>query len=124
MINTINHILLVDDDPINNLVNKKLISIRKPDIKITDCLDVDSALETLDNDNSIDIILLDINMPERDGWDFLRHFRKMEKGIPVIILTSSVSSSDYNKSKSFTSVIDFIEKPLNSDKIKQILSVQ
>lgn len=63
-------------------------------------------------------------MPERDGWDFLRHFSKMEKGIPVIILTSSVSSSDYKQSKLFKSVINYIEKPLNPKKISRILSTQ
>jgi len=124
LIKEINHILLVDDDPINNLVNKKLLSSRAPDIKITDCLDVGLALEILNNDNSIDIILLDINMPERDGWDFLKHFSGMGKEIPVIILTSSVNSSDHNKSKLFSSVIDFIEKPLNPAKINQILSIK
>jgi CheY-like chemotaxis protein len=105
------------------MVNKRLLSIKKPDIKITDCLDVVSALEILDKDKSIDIILLDINMPERDGWDFLRHFSKMGMGVPVIILTSSVSSADYNKSKLFKCVINYMEKPLNPEKINHILSV-
>jgi two-component SAPR family response regulator len=61
-------------------------------------------------------------MPEINGWEFIDQFRKIKKAIPVIILTSSVNYSDYNKSKQYSEVVDYIDKPLNKLKIEKIFN--
>jgi two-component SAPR family response regulator len=61
-------------------------------------------------------------MPEINGWEFIGKFRKTKKTIPIIILTSSVNYSDYNKSKQYTEVVDYIDKPLNKLKIEKIIN--
>lgn len=65
-----------------------------------------------------DIILLDINMPIIDGWEFLDEFSKLNlsQNIPVFISTSSINPDDIERSKSYSMVKGFISKPLNKEK--------
>lgn len=115
-------IMLIDDDEINNFVNSKLIGLHYPNTNIELCLSARLALEKLNNGSNPDLILLDLNMPEINGWEFIDQFRKIKKAIPVIILTSSVNYSDYNKSKQYSEVVDYIDKPLNKLKIEKIFN--
>ncbi len=115
-------LMLIDDDEINNFVNSKLIGLHYPNTNIELCLSARLALEKLNNGSNPDLILLDLNMPEINGWEFIDQFRKIKKAIPVIILTSSVNYSDYNKSKQYSEVVDYIDKPLNKLKIEKIFN--
>lgn len=76
-----------------------------------------SFLEAQNSENSECVIFLDINMPGMSGWGFLKHLEKSEinfgKRIHVVMVTSSVNSSDRKLANNFKYVIDFIEKPLN-----------
>ena len=69
-----------------------------------------------------DLILLDINMPIMNGWEFLDAFSglKYSKKIPIVILTSSINPADVEKSKTYNVVKGFISKPLNSEKLDHI----
>jgi CheY-like chemotaxis protein len=62
-------------------------------------------------------VLLDINMPENNGWEFLDEVSKSQflSPIEVIMLTSSVDKSDSVKAKSYPIVVDFLTKPLTSE---------
>ncbi len=124
MMNSDSHInlMLIDDDEINNFVNSKLIGLHYPSANIELCLTAKLALENLNNGSNPDLILLDLNMPEISGWEFIGEFRKTKKTIPIIILTSSVNYNDYNKSKQYTEVVDYIDKPLNKLKIEKIFN--
>ena len=115
-------LMLIDDDEINNFVNSKLIGLHYPSTNIELCLNAKLALKKLNDGSNPDLILLDLNMPEINGWEFIGEFRKTRKNIPIIILTSSVNFSDYNKSKQYSEVIDYIDKPLNKLKIEKIIN--
>jgi CheY-like chemotaxis protein len=108
---------LIDDDPLNNLINRKLITRILPEALVTEDIDAGNALERIKNDFTPDLILLDINMPGMNGWEFLESFQKMGKEISVYILTSSIDSADYRKAERYKQVKKYIEKPLNSQKI-------
>lgn len=72
-----------------------------------------------------DLILLDINMPVMDGWDFLNEINQshMLKNIPVVMLTSSIHEADIQKSKSYQNVIGYITKPLEPEKVQDIIKL-
>jgi CheY-like chemotaxis protein len=71
-----------------------------------------------------DIIFLDLNMPEFDGFAFLRHFRDMPEEVKqkarIVVLTSSNSSKDREQAFSFPNVIHFITKPLKQTDIEAL----
>ena len=67
------------------------------------------------------VILLDINMPVMDGWEFLEEFEKRNMTIPVYIVSSSSNSIDLQKSKQYKSVRGFYCKPISTDDIQSIV---
>ncbi|HSI76811.1 MAG TPA: response regulator [Lunatimonas sp.] len=118
-------IVLVDDDPINNLINKRLIKklVLSPNIK--EFLEAEEALkyiQTLNRLNKV-LILVDINMPVMNGWDFLKEYANFEsyREDIIIMLSSSIDFQDRQKTKDFPYVHGFIEKPLTFEKLKKIL---
>ncbi|WP_394759773.1 response regulator [Flavobacterium sp.] len=71
-----------------------------------------------------DILLLDLEMPEMDGWEFLDQFCKLEKKInkesTVYIASSSISTEDKLKAKKYKCVKEFLSKPINLEKLQKI----
>jgi CheY-like chemotaxis protein len=79
-------------------------------------------------DKGVDVpqmILLDINMPVMDAWDFLDKMNDVlvESGVSVFILSSSINPEDMEKSKQYSSVLKYILKPLSLDKIGTMLGL-
>ena len=72
-----------------------------------------------------DVLLLDINMPVMDGWDFLNWYTvsKMEiiKKIPIFMVSSSIDWRDIEKAKSYPEVIDYVSKPLTEGSFYEII---
>lgn len=126
-------ILLVDDDEINNFISVKLIKKTLLNTEISTCLNGKFAIEQLveiqerDPNNLPDYILLDINMPIMNGWEFLDEYQRLNIDpagkSKIFIISSSVFNNDINKAKSYSLVKDFISKPLSVDKIKEVLSL-
>ncbi len=118
-------IILVDDDPINNLINRRLISKLKLTSQIEEFLEAEQAIERIRKMEVTEniLIFLDINMPVMNGWDFLNQYMKEFKlrKDKIIVLSSSIDFQDRQKAKEYACVEGFIEKPLSPEKIKNIL---
>lgn len=73
-----------------------------------------------------ELILLDVNMPYMDGWQFMREFVKLEfppgKMAKIYILSSSTHDSDLLKAKEFPVLAGYLVKPIGKPMIQQILS--
>lgn len=119
---SVKKIMLIDDDPVNNLINRMLIQKIHPEVEINEFLNGKTALDKLQSSFTPDLILLDINMPEMDGWNFIESFRKLNKNIKITILTSSIDYSDFKKSQKYKEVLNYVEKPLNRYKINKLLN--
>lgn len=114
-------VLLIEDD----LISSSLALIGLTQLGITKVEAVQNglmAIEYLDN-NFPDLIFLDINMPEMNGFEFL-NFIENNNFIPnssIAMLTSSIYTSDKMQALQFSSVIDYIEKPINIRKLEMAL---
>ena len=127
-------VFLVDDDEINNFISIKLIKKALLNTEIMACLNgkfaIDQLVEIQRNDISKlpDYILLDINMPIMNGWEFLDEYKRLNIDplgkTKIFIISSSVFSNDINKARSYPLVKDFISKPLNVDKIVELFKVE
>lgn len=124
----INSIFVVEDDPISSFVIKLALQQHPAFHESMEFKNgqvaVDYLVEQKGNDGLPELILLDINMPVMDGWDFLEKFSDLpaSKNIPVVMLTSSINPDDIEKAKSHELVKGFLSKPLNKEKLDEILS--
>jgi len=112
---TKNRILIVDDDTSNLM---ELASILQPDYKIYAVKDGTSALEKA-NEVLPDLILLDIIMPDMNGFEVLQELKISEKTkeIPVIFITGISDSEDEIKGLA-AGAVDYMRKPLNDVIVK------
>jgi len=125
--NTLGTILIVDDNTINRLLLN--ISFKDSPYKLIDAGDGKDALKKLKANNDIDIILLDLNMPFMDGYDFLNYINTapLLKQLPlqVIIVTASrliefnatVAKRNINTDR----VVKFFTKPLELSDVKTLV---
>jgi CheY-like chemotaxis protein len=71
-----------------------------------------------------EIIFLDINMPEMNGWDFLEALQELPSHLSnkcrIVMLSSSIDTADIRKARTYAMVEDFISKPLTVDKLNRI----
>lgn len=76
-------------------------------------------------DSLPEVILVDINMPVMDGWEFLDAFTKikpsMSRNITIYVVSSSIHQDDIEKARKYSEVTDYIVKPVNFENLKQIL---
>ena len=105
-------ILVVDDDNLTLALAKSVLSEK---YKVVPVIKGKRALAYLEN-SKCDIILLDINMPEMDGFEVLSRIREMEqcRNIPVIFLTADIDAE--TETRCFKEgAVDFIGKPFVPD---------
>ncbi len=110
-------IIVVDDDVTNLKMAGQILS--KNNMRVTAVKSGQALLDYADEHGFPDLILLDINMPEMDGFETYRNLRKLEesKGVsqtPVVMLTADEDKT--NESKGFEmGVSDYIRKPFDPD---------
>lgn len=118
-------VLIIDDDDVVHFMHETLLKISGIQLPVRSFLNGKQALDHLVNNCNGDdnyLLLLDINMPEMNGWQLLDELQKINLRcmIKVIILTSSVDSEDHLKAKKYNLVIDFIEKPLTTEHLEAL----
>jgi CheY-like chemotaxis protein len=126
----LNHILLIDDDSINNFINEKLLTKLNIAEKISITLNGEEAINFLNNlcGNSQppcpELILLDINMPVMDGFEFLEQYKKLDfpdkQSVVIVMLTTSTNPND-TKRLAETGAAGYISKPLTEQKITEVI---
>lgn len=119
-----NSVMLIDDNPIDNFINERIIRNCFFSKNVLVHTNVSSALEyfknfkQMENIPSIFIpkcIFLDINMPMMDGWVFLKEYEKLNLSFDckIVILSASVNPDDTKRAKEFKKVEGYFCKPLN-----------
>jgi CheY-like chemotaxis protein len=131
MTNSKINMLVIDDDDINIFIIKKVIEKTGYEVDMISKSNGQLAVDYLSNIiNNVEIfphiILVDINMPILNGWEFLEAYEKLniqERKVYLYMLSSSVYEYDIEKAKSFKSVNGFISKPLTIERLKELLQL-
>ena len=106
-------IWLIDDDPLTNLIHQTLLNHYDSTIEVLEFSFGRDALEALKKgENLPDLIFLDINMPEIDGWQFLDIFEEMNLDIRLLMVSSSIYTEDIKRARTYPCVENFVSKPL------------
>jgi CheY-like chemotaxis protein len=111
-------VMLVDDNELDNFINKKLLENEKFAETVLVHQSAQSALEELKKSEiQPDIIFLDIMMPHMDGFGFLDEFGKLSDSLKnktkIVMLSTSESFKDLNRANQSKYVYKFLNKPLN-----------
>ncbi|MBB5634620.1 CheY-like chemotaxis protein [Pedobacter cryoconitis] len=114
-------VMLVDDNIIDLKINSKIIFISKLFDEIIQCQSGEEALSYFNtHSNQLDklpnLILLDIQMPEMDGFEFLENYKRfppeLKENCVVAMLSSTLDFGDIRKAEANPYVIKLLKKPL------------
>ncbi len=124
-------VFLIDDDEVFVFLTKKIIERADQDVQLSVFPNGQEAIEYLrtaavNTELLPDIILLDLNMPVMDGWEFLTIYKSFNlsqrKRIALYIVTSSISPYEVERARNIEEVQEFIVKPIAKEKFKDIIA--
>ena len=127
MARLVNKTVLIDDSDIDLFIQRRFLEVYNFSNQLVLYKSAEEALNWLKNINgepAPDIIFLDLNMPEHDGFSFLKDFtdlpEKVKSKARIVVLTSSNNIKDREHAFSFSNVIQFITKPLKQTDIEEL----
>ena len=119
--------MLIDDSDIDLFIQRRFLEVYNFSSELLLYKSAEEALSWLRKatiKDAPDIIFLDLNMPEVDGFSFLKNFRDLPEPIKtkskIVVLTSSNSAKDRTQAFTFKNVIQFITKPLKQTDIEDL----
>ncbi len=113
-------IMVIDDEPISNMITRKMLLRNNPEHLLIEYTEPADALANIATDNP-DAIFLDLNMPQMNGWEFIDIMNERQVSKPIVLLTSSINYLDVEQSKQYAEVIHYQAKPLNLAAIEEIM---
>lgn len=123
------NLLVIDDDDINIFIIKKIIEKTGFDVEMVAKNNGQLAIDYLTNclENNLQLphlVLIDINMPILNGWEFIEAYEKLEvnANIDMYMLSSSVYENDIEKAKEYRTVKGFISKPLSLERLNELIT--
>jgi CheY-like chemotaxis protein len=116
------HIMVVDDDMRNAFALSRLLSDKG--LKVSIARSGEKALEMLDENPAFHLILMDIMMPDMDGYETMQRIRQQERfaDIPIIALTAKAMKGDRERCLE-AGASDYLSKPVDADRLFSMLRV-
>jgi DNA-binding response OmpR family regulator len=116
-------ILVVDDSTINNILLQNYLE--ENNFEVITALNGPDALEIIRKEQ-IDLVLLDVMMPEFSGFDFLKYLKINNLSVPVIVITAN-ADVEYKEKSIALGAKDYLNKPIQfnelKDKINKVLQL-
>ncbi len=111
-------ILIVDDNE-NNLYTLHALISKYMDVEVLEANSGQAALDIALNDPRIDLIVLDIQMPEMDGFQTasMLKVRKRTRDIPIIFLTAAYKTDEFQKKGYEVGAADYLLKPIDDNQL-------
>ena len=121
-------VLLVDDDETGLFINQRLINKISIETEVLIARNGQEALAIMNElcrqEKCPALIILDIQMPVMNGFGFLAQFQKVahsySSSLQIVLLSSSTHPLDLEEAQQYP-LIDFLEKPLNKEKLLKLL---
>jgi hypothetical protein len=115
-------ILIVDDDVRNVFALTSVLESRGMEVLFAE--NGKEGLDVLKRNEEIDLVLMDIMMPEMDGYETMKRLRKLRKfeRLPVISLTAKAMPGDREKSIT-AGASDYITKPVDTEQLLSLMRV-
>ncbi len=107
------HILVVDDDKHTRMLLKAVLE--NANYTVTSANDGLKALEVLEKEH-IDLVVLDIMMPNMDGYEFTKTIRQTDNALPILMVTAKQLPEDEKKGF-LVGTDDYITKPIDEEKL-------
>ncbi len=126
-----NKVMLIDDNAIDLKINSKIISITGHFEQVITCLSAESALAHLHGclDASFpfpELILLDIQMPEMSGFEFLEQYKRFpdiyKSQCTIAMLSSTLDFGDIKRAEANVYVAKLLKKPLNPADLQALIA--
>ena len=115
-------VLIVDDSPTSRMIIQRCLEMTG--VEVDSFLFAENGIEGLSSieDNKVDLILTDINMPKMDGLTFIKLLKNKEStaGIPIIV-TSSIADGSIETEMKKLGVTAIIKKPISPEKIMRVI---
>lgn len=125
------HVALVDDDRVYQFTTERMLKRLDEHVHFQWFKDGEEAIvfinEHATDPNVLpDVLILDINMPYMDGWQFLDVFENalpvLSKHIDIFMISSSADERDKIRARQYTCVTDYFEKPITTDLLRELLA--
>lgn len=129
MSDTLNHIVLVDDNETTSFLNNRLLSRLGIARQVSTFMRADDALDALWGESASpadlpDLLFVDLKMPGLSGFDFLERFTSLPAEVQgrtvVAVLTTSMHSADTARVAQYPNV-EYLTKPLTEEKMQKLL---
>ena len=121
-------IMLIDDSVVDLFLHERFITLKSIARQITKFDYAGNAIKYLNDADSTawpDVILLDIQMPLMDGFDFLNKYETLpenyRQNCKIIMVSSSLDYGDISKARANSQVLELLKKPLNIDELISLL---
>ena len=112
-------VLIVEDDPMVAMINEQYIKRNKNFEIVGNCSDGLSALEFLEN-NTVDLLILDVFMPKMDGFETLRQIRNKQIVVDAIMVTAANERESLEEALHL-GIVDYLVKPFTFDRFQMAL---
>ena len=112
-------VLIVEDDPMVAMINEQYIKRNKNFEIVGNCSDGLSALDFLEN-NTVDLLILDVFMPKMDGFETLRQIRNKQIVVDAIMVTAANERESLEEALHL-GIVDYLVKPFTFDRFQMAL---